>query len=164
MESNIKANGRINLLNNSGTPTFLQDKVLVNDRSNYTNTMKHTFQNTRLSDSFFSQTNRTIIEKSIKQEVYKMSNYKHVIDRQDPDQLFIIMRYVFLQNSLNRDEDIPNQVKTLNSLVINYCVPRIYGEIMSYMKYKRDISTLVVPLENPAYYHKDNTVEMNRFI
>jgi hypothetical protein len=167
METSQVANGRLNLLNNSGTALFLQDKIRVDDKTNYTNyndCLKYNLENTKLSDTFFSHENRSIIQNSIKAEIYKLSNNKYIIDNQDPDQLFIIMKGIYLQNTNNLDTDIKGQISVLNKLVIRYSVPRIYTELLSYLKYKVDASTLVVPLENPAYYHKDTTVEMNRFI
>ena len=167
MESSQVANGRLNLLNNSGTALFLQDKIRVDDKTNYTNytdCMKYTLENTKLSDTFFSYENRSIIQNAIKAEIYQLSNQKYIIDNQDPDQLFIIMKGIYLQNTNNLDTDIKEQIQILNTLVIKYAVPRIYTELMTYLKYKVDASTLAVPLDNPAYYHKDTTVEMNRFI
>ena len=164
MESSRIANGRLNLLNNSGTALFLQDKIKVDDKTNYTNAMQYSLENTRLSDAFFSYENRTIIQNAIRAEIYHLTKKKQLIDRQDPDQLFIIMKGIYLQHSNHLDTNIKEQIMVLNKLVINYAVPRIYTELLTYLKYKIDASTLVVPLENPAYYHKDTTVEMNRFI
>jgi hypothetical protein len=164
MESSQESNGLLNLLNNGGTALFLQDKIKVDDRTNYTNSLKYVIEDTRLSEAFFSFENRTIIQNAIRAEIYKLSNNTYIIDRQDPDQLYIIMKGIFLQNSDNLDTNIKEQIKTLNTLVIAYSVPRVYTELLTYLKYKVDASTLVVPLENPAYYHKDTTVEMNRFI
>ena len=46
------------------------------------------------------------------------------------------MRSIFLQNSLNLKCNIKGQIKTLNQLVLNYCVPQIYGELKGYVKFK----------------------------
>ena len=158
------ANGRLNLLNNSGTALFLQDKIKVDCKTNYSNSLEHTLENTRLSDAYFSYENRIILQNSIRAEVYRLSSNTHIIGHQDPDQLFIIMKGIFLQHSDHLDTNIREQIKILNSLVVNYSVPRVYTELLTYLKYIVDASTLVVPLENPLYYHKDTTVEMNRFI
>ncbi len=160
----MESNGRVDLLSyQGGTPLFLKDKILPNSKTNYTNALKHTLQNNELSTLFFSSKNVQIIENAIKAGVYKMSNQSHVIDTQDRDQLMVIMRSTFLQYSLNQPDQLTKQIEVLNSRVISYCVPRIYSEILSYIQYKKDISTLAVPLANPAYYHKDTTVEFKRF-
>ena len=35
-------------------------------------------------------------------------------------------------------------------MVLNYCIPQIYGEIQGYVKFKEDISTLATPMARPA--------------
>jgi len=160
----MESNGRIDLLNlPSGTPLFLQEKVANVEKSYFSNALKHTLQNSKLSVLFFSVPNVTIIENGIKAAVYKMSNNTHIIDTQDYDQLYIIMRSIFLQYSLNQPDNITKQIEVLNSKVVAYCAPRIYGEVESYIKYKKDSSTLVVPLDMPTYFHKDTSVEFKRF-
>ena len=73
------------------------------------------------------------------------------------------MRGIYLQHALHKDDHIKEQVETLNQLVLDYCVPQLYSELMSYIKYKHDITTLAVPLRNPIYYSSDKTIELNRF-
>jgi hypothetical protein len=160
----MESNGRVDLLSyQGGTPLFLKDKILPKSKTHCLNAMKHVLQNTQLSALFFSSKNIQIIENAIKVGVYKMSNNTHIIDTQDRDQLYVIMRATFLQYSVNQPDQLTKQIEVLNSRVISYCVPRIYSEILSYIQYKKDISTLAVPLSNPAYYHKDTTVEFKRF-
>ena len=53
------------------------------------------------------------------------------------------------QYSKNVAQDIPGQIQALNDLVLNYAVNQVYGEAEGYMKYKRDASTLVMPLSLP---------------
>ena len=160
----MESNGRIDLLNlPSGTPLFLQEKVSNVEKTYFSNALKHTLQNSKLYVLFFSVPNVTIIENGIKAAVYKMSNNTHIIDTQDYDQLYIIMRSIFLQYSLNQPDNITKQIEVLNSKVVAYCAPRIYGEVESYIKYKKDSSSLVVPLDMPTYFHKDTSVEFKRF-
>ena len=65
------------------------------------------------------------------------------------DELQIIMRAIFLQYSKNLPNDIPNQIKDLNKIVLDFSINQVYGEADGYMKYKRDASTLVVPIAMP---------------
>jgi len=161
----MESNGRLDILSyQGGTPLFLKDKILPRSKIQPFNALQHTLQNNELSVLFFSTKNIQIIENAIKAGVYHMSNQTHVIDTQDRDQLYVIMRATFLQYSVNDPEELTRQIEVLNSRVVSYCVPKIYGEIQGYLHYKKDISTLVVPLANPAYYHKDTTVEFKRFI
>jgi hypothetical protein len=160
----MDSNGRIDLLSyQGGTPLFLKDKILPKSKIQPFNALQHTLQNNQLSVLFFSTKNIQIIENAIKAGVYQMSNKTHVIDTQNRDQLYVIMRATFLNYSVNQPDEITKQIEVLNSRVISYCVPKIYGEIQGYLQYKRDISTLAVPLANPAYYHKDTTVELKQF-
>ena len=52
--------------------------------------------------------------------------------------LKIIMRSVFLQYSANMNDNIKEQIKALNDIVITYCVPNIYSETKGYLKYLHD--------------------------
>ena len=160
----METNGRVDLLHyEGGTPLFLKDQVIPRSHKNSTQTVNPILQNSQLSVLFFSAKNVEIIEHAIKMGVYEMSNYVHVIDTQDRDQLYIIMRATFLQYGLHQPTHITKQIEVLNSRIVAYCVPKIYSEIRSYLQYRKDISTLVVPLENPAYYHKDNSIEFKHF-
>ena len=46
--------------------------------------------------------------------------------------------------------DIPNQIYALNTIVLDYCIKQVFGEAQAYLKYKHDVSTLVVPLVHPT--------------
>jgi hypothetical protein len=153
-------NGRINF--EGGTPFFLQDKILKDSRTTYDN-LKYSQQNTVVSNLFFSMKNVNIIQNGIRAGVYKMSQEKYVIDNQNADSLNIIMRAIYLQNSLNLPDNVTKQIEDLNHIVINYCVPRIYSEVKGYVKYKEDASTLAVPLDKPMSVYIDKTVELKRF-
>ena len=67
---------------------------------------------------------------------------------------------MYLQHSKNLNENITSQIRELNSFVVNYAVPQILGEATGYIKYKRDISTLPVPLSHPKYMSKVGTNKM----
>jgi hypothetical protein len=162
--NNQITNGRLDLLNyQGGTPLFLQDMVPNRDKSNYYNTIKYTLQNTQLSNLFFSIKNTEIIENGIKKGVYEISNGNYVIDKQDPDNLNIIMRAIYFQYAIHQPTEITKQIEVLNKKVIDYSVPIIFSELKSYDFYKRDVSNLPIPMERPSYYHKDNTLELKNF-
>ena len=145
-----------------GTPLFLQDKIVKDNRTMYDN-LKYSQQNNIVSNIFFSTKNVIIIQNAIRAGVYKISNEKYLIDTQDGDTLNVIMRAIYLQNSVNLPDNVTKQIEDLNKIVINYCVPRIYGEAQGYIKYKEDASTLVVPLDNPISVYIDKTIELKRF-
>jgi hypothetical protein len=154
-------NGRINF-KEGGTPLFLQDKMLIDTRTVYDN-LKYTQQNTALSNLYFSSKNMRIVQNAIRANVYKMSNEKYIIDDQNVDILNIIMRAIYLQNSLNQTDNLTKQIEDLNKLVINYCAPMAYSEVQGYIQYKKDASTLAVPLSNPISVYTNKSLELNKF-
>ena len=157
-------NGRIRLdPNKNGTPLFIPDLIPKNEKTNYSNALQHEYTPTLLSRAFFSMENIEILQNGIRAQVYQKTNQKHIIDKQDYDQLKIVMRSIFVEHALHKDEDITGQIRVLNKKILDYCVPSVYNELISYLKYKQDISTLAVPLENPIHLTNDKTVELDRF-
>ena len=71
------------------------------------------------------------------------------------------MRSIFLQSSVNLPDNIPQQIKSLNDLVIEYCVKHIYSEARSYIIYKHDVSTMYTPIDRPVQVDVDDkTLEL----
>jgi hypothetical protein len=154
-------NGRIDFKEN-GTPFFLQDKIVKDNRTMYDN-LKYTQQNTAVSNLFFSVKNVQIIQNALRAGVYEASNKKYIIDEQNKDVLNVIMRAMFLQHSINQPDNLTNQIIDLNKIVVDYCVPKIYSEVEGYIMYKKDASTLAVPLDKPMSEYTDKTLELNKF-
>ena len=154
-------NGRIDFKEN-GTPFFLQDKIVKDNRTMYDN-LKYTQQNTAVSNLFFSVKNVQIIQNALRAGVYQMSQQKYIIDEQNKDVINIIMRAMFLQHSINQTDHLTKQIVDLNKIVIDYCVPQIYSEVEGYINYKKDASTLAVPLDKPMCEYTDKTLELNKF-
>jgi hypothetical protein len=67
------------------------------------------------------------------------------------------MRSIFLQYSLNNSENIKEEILSLNKIVLNYCIPKIYNEVVAYMKYRRDVSKISVPPNLPKSTNYNNT-------
>lgn len=157
-------NGRIDLSpNENGTPFFIQDKIQNKEKTNYANATQHMMEKSLLSVSFFSLENINILQNTLRSRVYEMSQQKYKIDTQDDDQLKIIMRSIYLQYGLNQNENISKQVTDLNEKVLEYVVPQVYGEVVSYMKYKEDISTISEPMKLPTLPFIDKTMELKNF-
>jgi hypothetical protein len=91
---------------------------------------------------------------------------QHVIDYQDALQLQLIMRSIFLQYGKNANTNLTEQIEQLNRIVLNYAVPRIYTNLLQYIQYKKDITTLPEPLEHSVNVSQkgDRTLVTNRFI
>ena len=113
--------------------------------------MRGNWLETKLSQKFFGPENTRLIQAEIKKEVYTRSgNKRWVIDDQSIDELQIVMRSIYLQYAKNQDNNIPGQIKDLNDLILEWCVPRILSEIGMYQYYLNDISKLPVPMAHPA--------------
>ncbi len=155
-------NGRVDILGNNPYNRFaLHDKIPVGGQDTYfREAMTGNWSDTTLSSAFFSGQNIRTLQNGIKAGVYKRSNGRFLIADQDEDTLKIIMRSIFLQHATNRAGDVRGQIAALNGLVLDYAVPQVYGEAEGYVKYKNDVSTLVVPLCRPVSTFQTNTLEL----
>lgn len=140
----------------------MQDKIPTESNS-FNDAMRGTFYDTPLSIAFFSSENQEILQNGIRKGVYDMSQKEYVIDRQDPDSLKMIMRSIFLQHSVNDPNNITQQIVTLNSLVLHYAIHKVFGEVQSYKKYRRDIDNLPMPINRPVNTKKSNQVKFTFF-
>jgi hypothetical protein len=163
--NNIPSNGRVNILGpNIDTKFSMFDRIPVNQCVAFRDAMIGNWNDTPLSDAFFSAQNQKIIQNGIRAGVYNRSNGQYIIGEQNCDELQIIMRSVFLQHSKNVSIDIPGQIRILNDFVFNYAINQVYGEAEGYMKYKRDASTLVIPLSTPILsYSNDKQLELKHW-
>lgn len=147
---NKSSNGRINITEpNIETLFSLYDKIPANQCTTYRSNTQGIWDNNALSISFFSKENMKIIQNGIRYGVYKKSNSQYIIGEQNCEILNTIMRSIFLQHSTNQEENITDQIELLNKLVLDYCIPQIYGEAQGYKKYLHDVSTLAIPMANP---------------
>ena len=146
-----KNNGRVNIKSPNTSALFqMYDKIPANQCLTFRNATEGLWDQTSLSQTFFSQQNIQIIQNGIRAGVYHKSNGQYTIGPQDCDSLKIIMRSVFLQYSANQPKNIPQQIAELNKIVLNYCIQQVYSEAQGYMKYIDDASTLVVPIAHPV--------------
>ena len=158
-------NGRINIMGpNTGEIYTLYNKKPINAKATaYKDALIGNQQPSLLSNVFFSADNIQIIQNAIKSGVYHLSKGQHIIGDQDEDVLKIIMRSIYLQFSSNKLCEITNQIIDLNQLVVDYSVPQINSEAISYKKYKFDVSNLAVPLERPVSTYHNNTLFFQGF-
>ena len=140
----------------------LYDKIPAKTNA-FSDAMRGNYYETQLSDLFFSSENQLIVQYGIRAGVYDKSNNKFVIGPQNHDTLQTIMRSIFLQNSKNLPDNITQQIKELNEIVIEYAVEQIYGEATGYVQYKKDISTLAVPLDLPKMSRETKHVEFKKW-
>ncbi len=99
-------------------------------------------QQTEVSARFFSQDNIDRLQGLLRQAVREATGY--AIDRQSQEQLLIVMRYVYMQNSLHVGGE--REVRRLNALVLRETVPQVAAGLAQYLDYLRDASTMPVPI------------------
>ncbi len=143
--------GRVNIKSPDTSALFqMYDKIPANQCVTFRNATEGLWDETALSQAYFSQQNIQIVQNGIRAGVFKRSNGQYTIGPQDCDSLKTIMRSVFLQYSANQPTNITQQIEQLNKIVLDYCIQQVYSEAQGYMKYIDDASTLVVPLAHPV--------------
>lgn len=115
--------------------------------------VKNIHEKNQLNDLFFDKVNIEALQHGIRYLVYNATCKKHVIGNQDERQLLLVMRSIYLQYSYNLDFELLEQVKMLNSKVLDYCVGKVVSELQMYDKYLNDISRISV-LINPISTNK----------
>lgn len=104
-----------------------------------------------LAQLFFSRANIDALQQGIRYMVHKKSCGKYTIGNQSETELAIIMRSFYLQYGEHRPYGLLEQVRDLNAMVLNYCVPKILEEVRLYVHYKKDISQLPVPMDRGEF-------------
>jgi hypothetical protein len=147
-------NGRVDILNKpSGSMQNLfamYDKIPAKQCATLRDPVKGIWQNTPLSNAYFSAANMRILQNGIRAGVYRQSNQQYTIGEQPCDVLKQIMRAMFLEHAVNNAEPICDQIGAINEFVIAWCVDELFKEAKGYLKYLQDASTLVVPLAPPT--------------
>ena len=158
-------NGRIDIQTPNTSKLFaMYDKIPANQCTTYRCPTDGLWDDTLVSDTFFSINNINILHNGIRAGVYEKSNGQYTIGPQDCDSLKVIMRSIFLQHSINTPDNIKEQIEALNKLVLNYCVNQVYNEAQGYMKYITDVSTLAVPMAHPVLANqKQRQLELKPF-
>jgi len=129
----------------------MYDKISCDSRvTEYRDPLIGNWSENELSRRFFGKDNIQLVQTSIIQGVFHMSKGRYTIGNQCTDTLKIIMRSTFLSYAKNRSHDINLQINELNQIVLDYCIPQVYGEAKGYFKYLNDISTLAVLIHRPV--------------
>ena len=102
---------------------------------------------TPLNTFFFSEFNKNLLQRGIRQEFRNKTGVS--IDYQNSDDLYSIMRVVFVNNAGDQMTRVNEQVKFMNSVVINTAVGQIQTGVSQYMGYRKDIDNLAVPIDQP---------------
>jgi hypothetical protein len=165
LDYNTEYNGIVNIMDEMdllNKKIAIQDKIPIEkESSDFREALNGTLENNLLSQVYFCKENIQIVQNGIRSSVFKCS--KKIIDQQPIDTIKIIMRSIFLQNAKHFPTKITEQVEILNNLVINECSKKINTELDSYLKYKRDISTLAKPIDRPTSTYKNQVLEFKGY-
>ena len=113
--------------------------------------IQYRHSNTPLNTVFFSDDNVENLHGKIQQAVMEMSGPKrYKIDRQNDDDLKLIMRSYYLQYARNNPGEVAAELEDLNNRVIGFASNRIMVEIESYVRYRKDILDFPEPIERPV--------------
>jgi len=102
---------------------------------------------TPLNTLFFSEFNKNLLQRGIRQTFKNKTGI--AIDYQNSDDLYGLMRVVFINNSGDAYSRVNEQVKVMNGRVIETAVSQIQTGVSQYMSYVKDIDTISVPLSQP---------------
>ena len=103
---------------------------------------------TPLNTLYFSEFNTHLLQRAIRQAFKNETGVS--IDYQNKDDLFSIMRVVFINNAGSHTVAVNEQVKFMNSMVIKTALGQVRSGVAQYLGYMRDIDTMAVPPDPPA--------------
>jgi hypothetical protein len=148
----IPNNGRISLEERPGATPALPGFGWrsTGDESAKSDMIRGNWEPNALNQTFFSPENVQIIQNLIRKTVYDQTPTHDVIDPQSTDDLLIIMRSMYLTYGRNEPYNVSGQIQELNDRVADWSVPKILSEISMFKTYKKDITTLPVPMTHPV--------------
>ena len=149
------ANGRIPDAGKVIGDDGLKQLDIVIHKDNTDTSVKGLLEKTSISDIYFSETNINVLQDTIRYRVYEITN--KVISKQSENELYIIMRSIMLQYANFRSgiDEIKNEIKRLNEMVIKYSVKNVSSNVNQYSGYINDISKLPTQLDRPAFSNTD---------
>jgi hypothetical protein len=95
-----------------------------------------------LKEVFFSTDNIDIIQNKLINEVKNQSKGKYIIGYQKNEHLIQIMEDIFKTY-------YSNNINELNNKVVIFCLPYIFNQIASHIKWQKDSNTPLIPLPLP---------------
>ena len=142
----VNSSGRVQVLQGDNYDMY---KLFDDNKKNSYNqeAIKGVHVDNQLANIYFSSSNIDYLQESIRYLVYKKTCGKYTISKQSETELKLIMRAFYLQEGKHNIYGALEEVKSLNTFVLNYAVPKIIQEINMYMQYKQDIDTVPMPLD-----------------
>jgi|MDSZ01.1.fsa_nt_gb hypothetical protein len=103
---------------------------------------------TPLNQLYFSEFNRGLVQRAIR-ETFKR-RHGLAIDYQKDEDVYALMRSVFVLNEGDHFTNIHEQVRAMNTIVINNAVTQIKSGVAQYLHYIKDIETAAEPIARPV--------------
>jgi|SRR5210317_45978 hypothetical protein len=103
---------------------------------------------TPLNTLFFSDFNVNLLQRGVRQAFKNKTGI--AVDYQNKDDLYGIMRVVFINNSGDHHSRVNEQVRSMNARVIETALGQIQTGVSQYMSYIQDIDTISSPLDLPV--------------
>jgi len=147
-------NGRMHDIDKLIDDSIISQETIIIDTQS-TDSVKGILEETNLSRLFFSPQNIEALQSMIRFYVSKLTD-GHIVSKQSPDELFIVMRSILLQYANFINTNVLQEIKRLNSKVVQICSDKVAQEVLQYGKYVSDLQNLPVPLDNPHYTNKNN--------
>jgi len=147
-------NGRMHDIDKLIDDSIIKQETIIIDTQS-TDSVKGILEETNLSRLFFSPQNIEAIQGMIRYYVYKLTGGQ-IVSNQSQDEIFIVMRSILLQYANFLSSNVLNEIKRLNSKVVNICSEKVSIELDQYNHYIDDLQKLPVPLDNPHYANKNN--------
>lgn len=143
-----KFNGRIDLLSPLPALEIPDYQRKTVDNSSFTSeALSGQVLQNNLSKVYFSSANIDALQEGIRYRIWIETDKQYVIGRQSDIELKIVMRSMYYQHAKHDNRPIVQQVRELNKYVLDWVVPEILSNLKQYIVYKRDASTLPIPLD-----------------
>jgi hypothetical protein len=145
-------NGRVDISKPSKLDIPAYQTKEIDNKTFYAEAVQGHTKPNEVSNLFFSEKNINFSEKNINALQdgirYRIFNETGVtIGRQSDNDLKIIMRSIYLQYSKNLPTKVIEQVRELNKKVLDWSVKEVLSNLKQFQKYKKDVSTMPIPLE-----------------
>ena len=101
-----------------------------------------------LNQLYFSMENQQFLLNKLKYEVFKKT--KIVIPEQNPTDLFLVMRGMYLENYryLLNNQSLTQQINFFNQYVLDWCIPNIISNLEQHLAYLKDIDSPLSPIDH----------------
>jgi hypothetical protein len=151
--------------NNNNYKSYKPDMEQKIIKNNY-NPVQGIHCPTLLNKAFFHNKNIALIQKLIKESVYKNTDNKYKIDDQSEDEIIKLMRDIYLEHGKNLDTCIKGQIKVLNSIVVEKATTLIITQIKQHIAYLKKINSNLMPIDRAVSTTNTGTKlqEVKRFI